>query len=38
MPFLFSVLALGAVAVFIYEAINETRIKFKIPEFLEGKV
>jgi len=38
MPLLFSALALGAVAVFTYEAINETKLKFKIPGLLEGKV
>lgn len=37
-PFLFPVLALGAVSVFTYEAFNETRLKFKIPGLLEGKV
>ena len=35
---MFSVLALGAVAEFTYEAINETRLKFKTPGLSEGKV
>lgn len=37
-PFLFPFLALGTLAVFTYEAINEPRLKFKIPGLLEGKV
>ena len=35
---MFSFLALGAVAEFNYEAINEIRFKFKTPGLFEGKV